>query len=166
MLIQAFIAFLAFQAISLFQERNMVSVDENPFVNRDNQNVVNKLFVLPTTDGDEISLNVQGKKTVIYFFAPWCTICHASISNLQSLYESNEHIDVIAVALDYANVEEIHDFTNEHQLTFPVALGNESIKQVFSISAYPSYYVLDSNNEVIGRSMGYSTELGLFLRTL
>ena len=57
-------------------------------------------------------------------------------------------------------------FTNNHQLTFPVALGNEQVKADFKVLGYPSYYVLDGQNTVIARSLGYTTEIGLYLRSL
>ncbi len=122
-------------------------------------------FVLATTAGESISLTPK-KKTVIYFFAPWCKICHASIENLQEIYQKDENLDVIAVALDYLEPEEINDFVADHQLTFPVAFGNEEVKKAYKIKAYPSYYVVDKENTVLGKSMGYSTEMGLYIRSL
>lgn len=121
---------------------------------------------VPTLMGEKINIASQGKKTIVYFFAPWCQICNISIGNLQSLYLKNEHLDVIAVALDYKNVDEVVNFTKQHQLTFPIALGNGAIKNTFSVSGYPSYYVLSEENIIIGKSMGYSSELGLYLRSL
>lgn len=121
---------------------------------------------VPTLMDETVSLNSQGKTTVLYFFAPWCQICHLSINNLQALYEKNEHLDVVAVALDYTSIEDVMDFTKQHQLTFPIALGNEEIKHNFSISGFPSYYVINKENNIIGKSMGYSSELGLYLRSL
>jgi len=162
--IQAIICFIAFQAISFYQERNMLSTN-TPL--SQSPNADDLVFDnIATTLGDTVSLKAQGKTTIIYFFAPWCSVCHASISNLQSLFEQNENIDVIAVALDYTSFDQVLMFTNEHQLTFPVALGNEKIKKAFSVSAYPIYYVIDEKNEVVARSMGYSTKLGLYLRSL
>lgn len=159
--IQALFFFIAFQALSFFRETSMLPTDVNvPKVATDKSVKVN------TLNGSAVELASQGKKTVIYFFAPWCQICHVSIGNLQNLYEKNERLDVIAVALDYTSVEEVKDFTKQHQLTFPIALGNESIKSDFSISGYPSYYVIDEENIIIGKSMGYSSELGLYLRSL
>jgi len=121
---------------------------------------------VPTLMGDTISLNAQGKTTILYFFAPWCQICHASIGNLQALFEKNEQLDVIAIAMDFTSNDEVVSFTSQHQLTFPIALGNEAIKQAFEITGYPSYYVLNEENVIIGKSMGYSSELGLYLRSL
>ena len=127
---------------------------------------VNPFDNVPTLMGETVSLNSQGKTTVLYFFAPWCQICHMSIGNLQALYEKNEHLDVVAVALDYTSIDEVMDFTKQHQLTFPIALGNEKIKHTYSITAFPSYYVINENNTVVDKSMGYTSELGLYLRSL
>ena len=121
---------------------------------------------VPTLMGETISLTAQGKTTILYFFAPWCQGCHASIGNLQALFQKNELLDVIAVAMDFTSNEEVMGFTSQHQLTFPIALGNEAIKQTFEISGYPSYNVLNEENVIIGKSMGYSSELGLYLRSL
>ena len=124
------------------------------------------LDTVPTLMGDTVSLNAQGKTTVLYFFAPWCQVCHASIGNLQALYQKNEQIEVIAIVLDYTDLDEVMSFTRQNKLTFPIALGNEAIKQKFAITGYPSYYVLSKDNIISSKSMGYSSELGLYLRSL
>jgi len=163
--IQAVIFLLAFQLLSFLRETSMLARDtpistiEASYKNLN----INKVA---TIMGEKVSLNSKGKTTILYFFAPWCQVCHASISNLQALYQKNEQIEVIAVALDFTNNKEVMKFTSKHQLTFPIALGNEAIKQAFEISGYPSYYVLSKENVIIGKSMGYSSELGLFLRAL
>jgi len=158
---QALIFFIIFQTLSYFRETSMLSTDTK--VVSENQLLLTQV---PTLMGETVSLNSQGKNTIIYFFAPWCQVCHASIGNLQSLYEKNDHLDVIAVALDYSSIDEVMGFTTQHQLTFPIALGNEKIKQAFSITGYPSYYVINEENSIIGKSLGYSSELGLYLRSL
>lgn len=159
--IQLFLALIVFQTISSFREMDMLSTDSNLNV------YTNQQFTkVPTLMGESVSLTSEGKTTILYFFAPWCQICRLSIGNLQSLYEKNEHLEVVAIALDYTSIDEVVNFTKQHQLTFPIALGNEEIKHAFSISAYPSYYVINEENTVIGKSMGYSSKLGLYLRSL
>ena len=163
--IQAIIFLVAFQILSFLRETSMLSTDTSlKEVAEANHNL--DIDTLPTLMGETVSLNAQGKTTIVYFFAPWCQICHVSIGNLQSLFEKNENLDVIAVAMDYTNNEEVMNFTSQHQLTFPIALGTEALKQSFEISGYPSYYVLNEDNVIVGKSMGYSSELGLYLRSL
>jgi len=141
----------------MFRESSMLSTGDG---------VPQHSTLLKTLDNKTIELTRIEKTTVVYFFAPWCQICHASISNLQALYEKNEHINVIAIALDYVDEKEIIEFSNQHQLTFPIALGNEFIKTQFKVKGYPSYYIINEENTVIAKSMGYSSEIGLLLRTL
>ena len=155
--IQAIVFFTIFQALSMFREVDMLSTGDV---------VTQQNISLKTLDNKTIELNPIEKTTVIYFFAPWCQICHMSISNLQAIYEKNDHINVIAVALDFVDQKEVFEFSSQHQLTFPIALGNEQIKAQFKIKGYPSYYVIDEENTVVAKSMGYSSEIGLFLRTL
>ncbi|WP_246028857.1 TlpA family protein disulfide reductase [Litorilituus sediminis] len=161
LLIQAIIFFLAFQLVSYFRETSMLATDTH-IVEQYNAD----FNAVTTLDNNTVSLFAQGKTTVLYFFAPWCQVCHASIRNLQALHEDNKAIKVVAIALDYIDDDEVAKFTSKHQLTFPVALGNEGIKKAFSITGYPSYYVLNKQNVITAKSMGYSSELGLYLRSL
>lgn len=164
-IIQVCIFLIAFQVLSFLRESSMLDTNKvlNSEVDKYSQGEQDQI---PTLMGDTVSLNSQGKITILYFFAPWCQVCHVSIGNLQVLFQKNEEIDVVAIALDFTSLEEVRAFTRQHQLTFPIALGNENIKKRFSITGYPSYYVLDEQNVITGKSMGYSSELGLYLRTL
>ncbi|MFB1014046.1 MAG: redoxin domain-containing protein [Alteromonadaceae bacterium] len=156
-LTQLLVFFLIFHSLSFLRETTMLSTSTS---------IKDTVIELPTLMGDKIKVHSEGKKTVIYFFAPWCQVCHASISNLQSLFENNEDIDVIAVAMDYLSVSEVSQFNQKHQLSFPIALGNEQVKKHFKITGYPSYYILDEYNTITGRSLGYTSEIGLYLRSL
>lgn len=163
--LQAIIFLVAFQLLSFLRERSMLATD-TPLTEITTSTQAIDIDNVPTLMGENISLNAKGKTTILYFFAPWCQVCHASIGNLQALFQKNEQLDVIAIAMDFTDKKEVMAFTSQHQLTFPIALGNEGIKQTFEISGYPSYYVLNEDNVIIGKSMGYSSELGLYLRSL
>jgi thiol-disulfide isomerase/thioredoxin len=155
-LIQTIVFLLVFNGVAMLRETSMLSTSDN---------VVPAQHQIETLMGDDISLQANGKKTIVYFFAPWCQVCNFSIENLQNIYQKNQNVNVIAVALDFVDVEEVKTFTMHHQLTFPIALGNEVVKADFKVVGYPSYYVLDEENTIISRSLGYSSEIGLYLRT-
>lgn len=155
-LLQAAVFLLIFNGVAMLREMDMLSTSEHISV---------KPRQLPTIMGENILLRAQGKKTIVYFFAPWCQVCNFSIENLQNVYQKTPNLNVIAVALDYIDKKEVKKFSSNHQLTFPVALGNEQVKNDFKVMGYPSYYVLDEENTIIARSLGYSTEIGLYLRS-
>ncbi len=162
LIIQIILVVIIFNVASWFRESSMLSAKDNL------SERVYRAPVLMTNNQSEkiLTIAAQGKTTVLYFFAPWCQVCHLSIGNLQKLYEKKSDIAVIAIALDYSDKAEVLAFTKQHKLSFPVVLGTQELKAAFKIKAYPSYYILDKDNRVIGRSLGYSTELGLYLRTL
>lgn len=117
---------------------------------------------LPSLKGESIPLFQDGKKTLVYFFAPWCQVCHLSIGNLEYLDQSK--VNIVRIALDYESVGSVEEFANKHEIQSDILLGNSAIKDQFNVSAYPTYYLLDADRKIIGGSKGYSTAAGLKLR--
>lgn len=106
------------------------------------------------------------RNTILYFFAPWCSVCHTCISNLEEIKQEfrEDQLQIFAIALDYEDEKDVRAFVKKHELTFPVLFGSEKTKQDYKISAYPTYYLLDKNGVIHHRSVGYSTKLGILLR--
>ncbi|BBN80925.1 thioredoxin-like protein YneN [Pseudoalteromonas sp. A25] len=155
-LIQIAVAVAVFFLFSAYQQKDMLSTSGTqpaPY------------FSLPQLgNGERVSLtSFQGRKLVVYFFAPWCSVCRYSMPNLNKLYETQQ-LNAVAIALDFENEEQIKNFARDLDLSFPILLGNSNIAANYKVSAYPSYYVVDENSNIIQRDMGYSSELGLRLR--
>lgn len=148
---------VVFLLINEWQTKDMLSTAETPA----------PYFSLPKLSQPTERMTIaelQGKKTVIYFFAPWCTVCRYSMPNLEKLYREGS-INAVAIALDYQSLEDISTFTADLDLSMPILLGNLNTASNYRISAYPTYYVINPELKVISRAMGYSTEFGLSVRT-
>ena len=104
-------------------------------------------FELQSLVGTSHSLHASDGAVFLYFFAPWCTVCRFSISNLNDLPSSSTKNDarVYAVALDWNNVGEVEGFAKKQKLEVPVLLGNRGTAKDFRIQAFPTYYVLDGS---------------------
>lgn len=105
-----------------------------------------------------------GTAGVVYFFAPWCSYCRHSIGNLEQMVKEGDLAWARTVALDYSNMAEVRDFVRETGLTLPVLLGDLQTGRDWNIQAFPTYFVIDSNGKIDGRSVGYATWLGLRAR--
>ena len=140
-------------AVNAWQSRHMLDVDNHVTV--DGQ-------LLVGLDGQTSTLVKPDKPTLIYFFAPWCKVCSLSIGNLE--YLDSEKLNIVRVALDYSNLEEVQGFAEKHNISSQILLGHEGLKQQFQIQGYPTYYIMDKNQKVLAKSYGYSTALGLKLR--
>ena len=144
-----------FFGISWYQQKDMLTVGNS---------IKHTQLNLISVNGQVHSsqLDNGNRDTFIYFFAPWCSVCHASIDNLEDIYQSKpSELDIIVVALDWRSIEEVDEFLSQHKLTMPVLLGTNKVREDFQISAFPSYYLISRLGKVESKNMGYSTELGM-----
>lgn len=126
-------------------------------------------FALVSLAGDPHRLaDARGRKVVLYFFAPWCTVCEFSSHNIRALREArtNEELSIYAVGLAWEETAELADFAREHELNVPVLKGNPKVQQSYRIDTFPSIYIIDEEGRIEDRVVGYTTELGLRLRSL
>jgi peroxiredoxin len=146
-----------FLAASAFQSRDMLGTDGQPA----------PPLRGVTLDGDVYGLAAQaGRPALIYFFAPWCRICAASADNLVRLrrWRGVEDLEIVAVALDWQSADEVREYVERHGLNVKVVLAGADVARDWRIQAFPSYYVIDDRHRVLRRDIGYSTQLGLWLR--
>lgn len=136
-----------------WQGRNMLDTDGSVTVAPIN---------LVNLEGNVSPLDAQGKKTLVYFFAPWCNICAISIGSLAKL--EGEDLNIKVVALDYSSQEEVQAFVRDHEVNNEVLLGTQQVKSRYQVSGYPTYYLLNENNQIVARSMGFNTSIGIKLQ--
>ncbi|MEN8238987.1 MAG: TlpA disulfide reductase family protein, partial [Actinomycetota bacterium] len=123
---------------------------------------------LPVLGGGDFSLEGnRGRPTLVYFFAPWCAYCKASSDNLVRLrrWRDESDLEIVAVVLDWQDLDEVRRYVERYELNVPVLLGNSSIARDWKVFAFPTYYVLDGRNTVRHRDIGYSTQLGMWWRS-
>jgi hypothetical protein len=76
-----------------------------------------------------------------------------------------DSLDILTVVLDWQDLGEVQDYVQRHDLDLPVVLGNRQLAQDWHVTAFPTYYVLDSEKRIRRRDLGYSTQFGLWWRT-
>jgi len=146
-----------FFGLLAFQTRNMLATDGQ---------------VAPALQGVTLSgqaydlQEASGRPALVYFFAPWCRICAASAGNLNRLrrWRAPDDIEIIAVALDWRSAAEVREYAERHELDVTIVLGDARVAEAWQIGAFPSYYVLNGAHQVVRRDVGYSSQLGLWLR--
>jgi len=143
---------IIFFAIHSWQTRNLPDDELAPYTE------------LALLDGGRDSAMRSGEPGIVYFFAPWCRVCRLSIGNLDSLVEKGRVQWATAVALDYADADEVREFVDGLGISLPVLLGNATTATDWSVRAFPTYYVIDSAGRIQSRSVGYSTWLGMWAR--
>ena len=77
-----------------------------------------------------------------------------------------QDLRVLMVALDWQSIDEVQGYVDRHDISVPVVLGNGKIASDWNVYAFPTYYVLNSKQQVVSRDLGYSTFAGLWWRSL
>jgi peroxiredoxin len=145
---------LAFWAVHAWQTRDLPIEEPAPDT------------VLATLGGDASIRAIQtGKAGVVYFFAPWCFYCRSSIGNLHDLVANGAIAWGTVVALDYGDADEVRAFIDKTGVSLPVLLGDARTAADWGVRAFPTYFVIDAQGRIVSRSVGYSTGIGLRVRT-
>ncbi len=103
------------------------------------------------------------KKTVVYFFAPWCTVCKVSMDALD-FFGGSKRVQAVAVGLDYENNEELKPYATK--VDVPVYAGTHELQRRFMVDRYPTAYILNSDGSVAHVMVGYTSRFGIWIRTL
>jgi thiol-disulfide isomerase/thioredoxin len=121
-------------------------------------------LAVSTLAGENVAIKTNnGKKTIVYFFAPWCGVCKMSMDAL-NFFADSKKIQTVAVGLDYDKAEELKPY-QEKQLT-TVYAGSRDLQRQFKIDRYPTVYILDGNGKVSHVMVGYTSRFGIWIRTL
>ena len=126
-------------------------------------------FRLPAISGSHVALDdLRGRRVLLYFFAPWCKVCDFSINNLNLVRKlrSEDSVALFAVALSYIDLQSVEAFLERNSLDVPVLLGNQELLDAYRIRAFPTVYAFDESGNIDGATVGYTTTLGLWWRTL
>lgn len=121
-------------------------------------------LALTSMTGEKLQVSVANrKKTIIYFFAPWCTVCKASIDAL-NFFEGSDRVQPLAVGLDYDHLAELKPY--QEKLSIPVYAGDLQLQRHFKVDRYPTVYILNGDGSVAHVMVGYTSRLGIWVRTL
>lgn len=110
---------------------------------------------------------LKGKTALVYFYAPWCGVCKVSAGNLETLRSAFDEskVAIVPVALDYESAADAEAFVREHGIPATPVLGDAQVARDWRVSGYPTYYLVDVDGKVTSSTSGYSTLVGLLVRT-
>ena len=114
-------------------------------------------FVL--LDGSRLSTaQLQGKVTLVNFWATSCTTCVAEMPELVSTHNKykDRGYDTLAVAMSYDPPAYVVNFAESRQLPFKVAIDNTgaNAKDWGDVKLTPTTYLLNKRGEIVKRYVG------------
>ncbi|MDF1564846.1 MAG: TlpA disulfide reductase family protein [Deltaproteobacteria bacterium] len=123
-------------------------------------------LTLQTLDGEPLALgSLEGKPTLLAFWAPWCGVCRAESPNISWVQElAGEKANVLSVVVSYGELAEVRGYVAAQEVDYPVLLAGDALAAELKVASYPTVYFLDREGKVKGSAVGYTTTLGLLAR--
>ncbi|MBP2242831.1 peroxiredoxin [Cytobacillus eiseniae] len=117
-------------------------------------------FVLKSLEDTNVKLSdLQGKKLILNFWATWCPPCKAEIPHMQEFYATRDksNVEILAINLTTSekNSENVKEFMEERNVTFPVLLDEEGdIGTLYQAITIPTSYFIDSHGIIRKKIVG------------
>lgn len=109
-------------------------------------------FKVTTTDGETVTMSdlLEDKEVLaVVLFATWCGPCEKEFPEMDAVYAKyQDKMGMIGLDVDSLDKEkDLHEYDDSHGLSFPLAMGNESLGDV-KTSAYPTTLLVDRNGKI------------------
>jgi thiol-disulfide isomerase/thioredoxin len=112
-------------------------------------------FTAETVGGGRVSVGEdEAEATMLVFFATWCPHCQAEAPVMSELESQYEVLQMVMVGIDGEdNPEKVQQFVEEYDIESP-AVYDPALGPEYGVSGYPTTYVLDGENRVVGAHSG------------
>jgi peroxiredoxin len=115
-------------------------------------------FTVEMLDGSKVTLSeLQGKPTLLIFWATWCPPCRLELSKLQEhiIDPYGDKINVLPISRGEERAK-VEGYISKMGYTFAVGLdGDQSIYSKYATNYIPRCFVIDANGTVVYSGVGY-----------
>jgi thiol-disulfide isomerase/thioredoxin len=112
-------------------------------------------FTVETVGGGSVSVGEGGAQaTMLVFFATWCQHCQDEAPVMSELESQYDGLRMVMVGIDGEDdPRKVQQFVEEYDIESP-AVYEPELGTEYGVSGYPTTYVLDGENRVVGAHSG------------
>ena len=116
-------------------------------------------FTLDLLDGSTLSLaDLDGKVTVINFWATWCAPCEDELPDFQAVWNEyqEQNVGFIGIAIqEAAEQAEVEEMVSRIGITYPIGMdSDEAIFPTYGVTGVPETFVVDAEGNVAYTHVG------------
>jgi peroxiredoxin len=114
-------------------------------------------FTLPDSSGAAVKLSAyKGRVVLLDFWATWCTGCKTEIPwymEFQDRYK-DAGLSAIGVSLDEDGWKSVKPFLHDHNINYPIVVGDSKLAGLYGITAMPVTLLIDRDGKIAGVHAG------------
>jgi thiol-disulfide isomerase/thioredoxin len=112
-------------------------------------------FTAETVGGGNVSVGEgEARATMLVFFASWCPHCQDEAPVMSELESQYDGLRMVMVGIDGEDDPgKVKEFVEEYDIESP-AVYEPELGTEYGVSGYPTTYVLDGENRVVGAHSG------------
>lgn len=108
------------------------------------------------------SEDLNGKVTLICFFATWCPPCQLELAAVQQelvpLLSENESFSLVVIGREHSD-EELEEYNKKKGFTFPLYPDpDRAVFSLFADKSIPRSYLVDENLKVVDMALGFEKD--------
>ncbi|MGH8629460.1 MAG: TlpA family protein disulfide reductase [Burkholderiales bacterium] len=116
-------------------------------------------FVLEDSQGRIHRLaDYKGRWVLVNVWATWCAPCLEEIPELVALAEARSDIQIIGMAIDWQDRQQVLQFAEGMFVNYPIVLGRrEQTQTIGEIRGLPTSFIFDTQGRLSARHTGALT---------
>jgi peroxiredoxin len=114
-------------------------------------------FNLNDSKGFPLKLSdYKGRVVLLDFWATWCHGCKTEIPWYMEFERKYKRrgLAVIGVSMDDDGWKSVRPFLREHQLNYPVAIGNQDLAKMYGVDSMPVTLLIDREGKIADSHSG------------
>lgn len=111
-------------------------------------------FDLELLSGGRVTLaDHAGKLLLVDFWATWCPPCVKEVPELNAVraHYAGQDVSVLAIAIDPTEHDKLGDWSREHGVDYPIALGSIELAQEYGAFHFPYHLLIGPEGRIVAR---------------
>lgn len=124
-------------------------------------------IVFQTFDNKTVKIrDLESKVVLLDFWELWCKPCIKALPAINEIAAAYEPFGLFTIGIATDDIDKAKTYVRTKEIGFVQAIGNDKLKSLLKVNAYPTYVLIDRKGVLKGFYFGYSDKIKLDINDL